>query len=441
VSVPDPEAERAARLAKLESDLAYRVREVETLNGDVAELTEALRRRGDEVAGLNAKVAELDAALAARGSEVARLHAKLEELRAALETRGSEVEALSGGVEARVREAEELRRGLAARDEEVRTLNRKVRELALALEARGREIEALGGDAEPLAAAPATPPTAARPPATPPSSPPPPATAASTAVEGSWPRRPLGHLPGLAWTLVRTDFKVRYHGTLAGFLWALLKPLSLLGVLVAVFSWVFAAQPDYALNLVIGLLVWDFFAEGTRVGMTSLAGKGNLLAKTRFPRSLIVLTSGANSLLTMAVFATGVVAVLVATGRAPGVAALLLFGSYLVQLFLIVLGISLVGSVLFLRYRDLNQIWEVLLSAGFFLAPIVYPLGILPERFHFYLYVWPPTPVMQYARSVLLDGSAPSVQAHLLLFGVTLAILALGGLAFRALSPRAAEYL
>lgn len=422
MSDPGEDREGAARLAKLESDLAYRVREVETLNGDVAELTEALRVRGAEVEALNERIAEAARGLEARGAEVETLNEKLAELREALEARGREIETLS-----------------TARGAEVKRLNLKVRELALALEARGREIEALGGTtlAPPAAPGPASaaPPPAALTPA------PPTAVGPAPSVEGDWPARPLGHLPGLAWTLVRTDFKIRYHGTLAGFLWALLKPLSMLAVLVTVFSWVFAAQRDYALNLIVGLMVWDFFAEGTRVGMTSLLAKGHLLAKTRFPRSLVVLTSGANSVLTMAVFAVGVVVALAASGRVPGLVALLLFAFYLLQLFCIVLGISLVGSVLFLRYRDLNQVWEVLLSAGFFLAPIVYPLGILPERFHSYLYLWPPTPVMQYARAVLLGGVVPSLRAHLLLLGVTLAVLAAGTLVFRRLSPRSAEHL
>ena len=60
--------------------------------------------------------------------------------------------------------------------------------------------------------------------------------------------------------------------------------------------------------------------------------------------------------------------------------------------------------MLFLRYRDLNQVWDVVLQAGFFLAPIIYPLEILPERFHFYLYLWPPTPVIEFSRAVLVRG-------------------------------------
>ncbi len=66
--------------------------------------------------------------------------------------------------------------------------------------------------------------------------------------------------------------------------------------------------------------------------------------------------------------------------------------------------------MLFLRYRDLNQVWEVVIQAGFFLAPIIYPLGILPERFHFYLYIWPPTPVIEFSRAVLVAGVLPTLR-------------------------------
>src|SRR5262245_57227751 len=94
----------------------------------------------------------------------------------------------------------------------------------------------------------------------------PPRTAAQSArlysAPASW--------AGLVWTLVRTDFKARYHGTLSGFVWALLKPLAMFLVLEAVFSVIFAADAHYRSNLIVGLFLWDFFAEGTRTGMISL---------------------------------------------------------------------------------------------------------------------------------------------------------------------------
>ena len=67
---------------------------------------------------------------------------------------------------------------------------------------------------------------------------------------------------------------------------------------------------------------------------------------------------------------------------------------------IVVVGISLAGSVLFLRYRDLNQVWDVVTQAGFFVAPIIYPLGVIPERYHFYLYAWPPTAIIEFSRAV-----------------------------------------
>src|SRR5207249_246841 len=110
---------------------------------------------------------------------------------------------------------------------------------------------------------------------------------------GTRPRHGLD-MAGLIWTLVRTDFKVRYHGTLAGFVWALLKPVIMFLVLMGVFSFIFSADPNYKLKLIIGLFLWDFFAEATKVGLLSLQAKGYLLAKTRFPRWILVATSSSN---------------------------------------------------------------------------------------------------------------------------------------------------
>jgi len=246
---------------------------------------------------------------------------------------------------------------------------------------------------------------------------------------------------GLVWTLVRTDFRVRYHGTFMGFLWALLRPAAMFLVLMAVFSFIFAQDPSYKLNLIVGLFLWDFFAESTKVGVTCLAAKGYLLGKTQFPRWILVLTSTANASLTLLVISVAIVIALATMGRPPSLGGLALFGLCLFSLWLMVLGFALGASVLFLRYRDLNQVWEVILQAGFFLAPIVYPLGILPERFHFYLYVWPPTPVIQFSRTLLVEGGVPTLRAFLMLAGVTTAIFITGLVIFRRNSAAAAENL
>ncbi|HXT50104.1 MAG TPA: hypothetical protein VN811_03625 [Thermoanaerobaculia bacterium] len=122
-------------------------------------------------------------------------------------------------------------------------------------------------------------------------------------------------------------------------------------------------------------------------------------------------------------------------------AGLALFLLYAGCLLLIAIGFSLATSILFLRWRDLNQIWEVVLQAGFFVAPIVYPLSIIPERFHKLLYFWPPTPVIQFSRAVLVEHAIPSLRGHLYLLAGTAIILATGAAIFRRWRPRAAELL
>jgi lipopolysaccharide transport system permease protein len=246
---------------------------------------------------------------------------------------------------------------------------------------------------------------------------------------------------GLIWTLVRTDFKARYHGTLGGFAWALLKPVSMFVVLMGVFSFLFASNPTYKLNLIVGLFLWEFFVEGTRSGLTSLHARGFLLSRTKVPSWILVVTAISNAAITLAVFSVVTVVFLSWFGYRPSMSALVAFASYCGALLTIVIGFSLASSVLFLRYRDLNQVWDVVTQAGFFVAPIIYPLEILPERFHFYLYVWPPTPVIEFSRSVLVRGSFPTGTGHLYLAAEALVCLLVGMLIFERLSPRAAEHL
>jgi homopolymeric O-antigen transport system permease protein len=244
---------------------------------------------------------------------------------------------------------------------------------------------------------------------------------------------------GLVWTLIRTDFKARYHGTVEGFVWALLKPLTMFLVLMAVFSFLFP-DPTYKLNLIIGLFLWDFFAEGTTTGLTSLHAKAFLLTKARCPSWILVVTSIANALITLTVFVAIVSLFLAFTGRRPTPAAAGLFLSYCAALVAVVVGFSLGSSVLYLRYRDLNQVWDVVTQAGFFLAPIIFPLSIIPERFHFYFYLWPPTPVIQFSRAVLVNAAVPTATAHVYLALDAAIILVTGIVVFKVLAPRAAEY-
>jgi ABC-2 type transport system permease protein len=149
------------------------------------------------------------------------------------------------------------------------------------------------------------------------SAPPRPDRPADSARAGASPVPARAAWSGLVWTLIRTDFKVRYHGTWGGFIWALAKPLTMFVMLMGVFSFLFASNPAYKLNLIIGLFLWDFFAEATKSGLGSLDAKRFLLTKARCPSWIIVVTSIANAAITLAVFSVIIVVFLVAAGRAP----------------------------------------------------------------------------------------------------------------------------
>jgi ABC-type polysaccharide/polyol phosphate export permease len=253
--------------------------------------------------------------------------------------------------------------------------------------------------------------------------------------------RRYNNLPGLVWTLIRTDFTTRYHGTMGGFLWALLKPLTMFLVLMGVFSFVFSNTPQYRIGLILGLFLYEFFQEGTRTGLESLRAKGYLLTKARFPSWVIVVTSVSNAIITLTLFSVVLMVFLWMSGRGPGPWAAALYFWYLLHVSAIVVGFSLAASVLFMQYRDLNQVWEVVTHAGFFVAPIIYPIDVLPERLHFYLYLWPPTPVILFSRAVLVDGSVPSALAHLLLTFEAAVVLGCGALIYSSRAPRVPEYL
>src|SRR5436309_14384315 len=151
---------------------------------------------------------------------------------------------------------------------------------------------------------------------------------------------------GLIWTLMRTDFKARYHGTLGGFVWALLKPMSMFVVLMGVFSFLFASNPKYKLDLIVGLFLWDFFAEGTKTGLMSLQARGYLLTKARVPTWILVITSISNALITLGVFSIVMVVFLAAAGHAPSASAFLAYLAYALAMVAMVIGFSLAASAL-----------------------------------------------------------------------------------------------
>lgn len=177
--------------------------------------------------------------------------------------------------------------------------------------------------------------------------------------------------------LVKTDFKLRYQGSVLGYLWSLLRPLSLFTILYMVFVNFLkldSGTPYYASYLLLGIVLWNFFAEITVGSVGSIVGKGDLLRKINFPRYVIVLASSVSAFINL-LFNMIVIGILMAIQHVDISIYALLAPLLLIELYLFALGLAFLLSALYVKLRDLNYIWEVIMQAGFYATPIIYPFS------------------------------------------------------------------
>lgn len=248
-----------------------------------------------------------------------------------------------------------------------------------------------------------------------------------------------------------TDFKLRFNTSILGYLWSVLKPLGIFFVLYMVFGRMlrFSTVPHYRDKLLLGIFVWGYFAEASTAGIQSLLGKSHIISKIYFPRSIAVLGASINYLLTFLINMCIVVVFFVIDGvgfnrYSP------LFLLYVAELYLIVLGLSFLLSVAFLKFRDLAEIWTIIITAGFYATPILWPIEeIRDPLYRKLLYLNPMTFIVEYSKRVLIEGrivdDAGSMGTFLagnaVILAESLLLFVAGFLVFRRTSPRAAEYI
>jgi ABC-2 type transport system permease protein len=183
--------------------------------------------------------------------------------------------------------------------------------------------------------------------------------------------------------MVATDFKLRYQASLLGYLWTLLKPLAVFAILYVVFVQLLkfgSATPYPGVYLLFGIVIWSFFAESTGLGLQSLVDRADLLRKIHFPRYVVVLSVGAYALITFGLSMV-VMVVFLLLARVPLTVNVLWLPLLFVELAGLSLSLAFFLSALYVRFRDLSYIWEVVLQAAFYATPIIYPLSMVP-------YVW-----------------------------------------------------
>jgi ABC-2 type transport system permease protein len=215
----------------------------------------------------------------------------------------------------------------------------------------------------------------------------------------------------LLWLMAVTEFKRTYFGTVLGYLWSLLRPLLLFGVLLFVFTKIFRIGddvPNYPVLLLFNIVLYQFFQEATTTGVTSVVTQEGIVRKTQFPRLVIPLSVVVTGLMNLGLNLIAVFAFILAYGVDP-MWTWLLLPVILAPLAIFTAAIAMLLSALFVKFRDVLLIWTVFATMLFYGTPILYPIEVeTTEGFRAFLMANPLAVILEQARIWVIDPNAIS---------------------------------
>lgn len=179
--------------------------------------------------------------------------------------------------------------------------------------------------------------------------------------------------------LTKTDFKLRYQGSVLGYLWALLRPLMMFAILYVVFGHLlkFGGNiPHYPVYLLAGTTLWSFFSECTNQGIQSIVVRGDLIRKVCFPKYIIVVSATLTAVINLLINVVVVIIFALLDGITPSWL-WLLAPLVLLEFYCLSLGISFLLGAINVKYRDITSIWDVITQALFYAVPIIYPISMI----------------------------------------------------------------
>lgn len=177
--------------------------------------------------------------------------------------------------------------------------------------------------------------------------------------------------------LVKTDFKLRYQGSMLGMAWSVLRPLMLFAVMYVVFVRFLrfgAGIPHFAVSLLLAQTLWSFFQEATSQGMRAIVDRGDLLRKINFPKYIVVISSTVSAFINLLISLVVVLVFMIING-VEFRWTVVLFPLLIIELYIFALAIAFLLSTLYVEFRDIGHIWDVIMQIWFYLTPIIYPLS------------------------------------------------------------------
>jgi ABC-2 type transport system permease protein len=215
----------------------------------------------------------------------------------------------------------------------------------------------------------------------------------------------------LLWLIAVTDFKLTFLGTVLGYLWSLLRPLMLFGVIYIVFTQVFRfgdEVPHYPVFLLMNLMLFNFFLEATDRAVESVLKQETIVRKMQFPRMVIPLSVVLTSFFNLCLNLIVVFGFVVASG-VEFRATWFLFPLIVAGFVVLASAVAMILAALYPRFRDVRQIWAVLGTVMFYGSPVLYPASLVFEAgFQFQLLINPIAPLLEQANIWILDPDGPS---------------------------------
>ena len=209
--------------------------------------------------------------------------------------------------------------------------------------------------------------------------------------------------------LVRTDFKLRYQGSILGYAWTLLRPLLLFTILYVVFIkflHVNYGVPHSAVYLLVGIIIWNFFLEATSGSVSAIVSRSDLIRKIRIPRWMIIISTTLSAVINIILNGV-IIAIFMYLNHVDLRLEILWLPLIIIELYIFALGISFYLSAAFVKYRDISYIWEVICQALFYLTPILYPISKI--KWHLVrelLFISPLTQTIQASRYVIVTNKS-----------------------------------
>lgn len=256
--------------------------------------------------------------------------------------------------------------------------------------------------------------------------------------------------------LVKTNFKLRYQGSYLGVLWSVIQPLMLFAVMYVVFVKFLKftdGTPTFPISLLCGTCLWQFFTESTSMGMRSIVDRGDLLRKIHFPNYIIVAATTMGSMISLAIN-LGVVILFGFFAHAHYTWRVITVIPSILQLYAISLGVALLLGSLYVYFRDIGHIWDVILQALFYATPIIYPLSMVQKNPKFswaadFMMLMPTTQtIMDIRHNLLSPEYVPTIWTVvdnkilcLIPYVLSVLVLWLGVHVFRKYSAKFAEVL